>query len=171
MKVIQELHQFEDGLRPVQPSAAHDWDGEKWMMDAAKVALLEQQEVERLCAKVDAAADKARTALAGDPLKAMEYAQAAVDAQAYKDAGYPKKDVPLAVAAWVVKGRTAKQAADQILAKATKIHEALLSLRVLRLKAKEQIKVQAAKGKIDLARNASEDAIAAIRQTVASVAD
>ena len=57
------------------------------MVDAAKVALLEQQETERLCAQVDAAANSARTFLAGDPLKAMEYAQAAVDAQAYKDAG------------------------------------------------------------------------------------
>jgi len=91
MNVIQELHQFEDGLRPAQPSAAHDWDSEKWVLDAVKVAQLEQQETERLCAKVDAAADKARTALAGDPLKAMEYAQAAVDAQAYKDAGLPEK--------------------------------------------------------------------------------
>ncbi|WP_367374374.1 phage tail protein [Pseudomonas lini] len=170
MNVIQELHQFEDGLRPAQPSAVHDWDGEKWVLDAVKVAQLEQQETERLCAKVDAAADKARIALAGDPLKAIEYAQAAVDAQTYKDAGYPKKDVPMAVSAWVVKGRTAKQAADQILVKATQLHEALLALRVLRLKAKEQIKAQTVKGKIDLARNASEEAIAAIRQTVASVA-
>jgi hypothetical protein len=79
--------------------------------------------------------------------------------------------VPLAVSAWVVKGRTAKQAADQILAKDAQLHEALLALRVLRLKAKEQIKAQAAKGKIDLARNASEEAITAIRQTVANVAD
>lgn len=171
MNVIQELHQFEDGLRPAQPSAAHDWDGEKWLLNAAKVALLEQQETECLCAKVDAAADSARTALAGDPLKAMEYAQAAADAQAFQDAGYPKKDVPLAVSAWVVKGRTAKQAADQILIKATQLHEALLVLRVLRLKAKDQIKAQAAKGKIDLARNASEEAISAIGQTVTSIAD
>lgn len=171
MNVIQELHQFEDGLRPAQPSAAHDWDGEKWVLDAVKVAQLEQQETERLCAKIDAAADKARKTLAGDALKAMEYAQVAADAQTFKDEGYPKKTVPLSVSAWVVKGRTAKQAADQILAKATQLHEALLALRVLRLKAKEQIKAQAAKGKIDLARNASEEAIAAIRQTVASVTD
>jgi hypothetical protein len=171
MNVIQELHQFEDGLRPAQPSAVHDWDGEQWVLDAAKIALLEQQEAEHLCAKVDAAANSARAALAGDPLKAMEYAQAAVDAQAFQDAGYPKKDVPLAVSAWVVKGRTAKQAAEQILAKDAQLHEALLALRVLRLKAKEQIKAQAAQGKIDLARNASEEAITAIRQTVANVAD
>ncbi|MEO4014756.1 MULTISPECIES: phage tail protein [Pseudomonas] len=171
MNVIQELHQFEDGLRPAQPSAAHDWDGEKWVLDAAKIALLEQQETERLCAKVDAAADKARTALAGDPLKAMEYAQAAVAAQAYKEAGYPKKDVPMAVSAWVVKGRTAKQAAEQILSKAAQLSDHLRTLRTLRLKAKMQIRAHAAKGKIDLARSAGDEALVAIREFVSGSAD
>ncbi|RON29057.1 MULTISPECIES: phage tail protein [Pseudomonas] len=171
MNVIQELHQFEDGLRPAQPSAAHDWDSEKWVLDAVKVAQLEQQETERLCAKVDAAADKARTALAGDPLKAMEYAQAAVDAQAYKDAGYPKKDVPLAVSAWVVKGRTAKQAAEQILNKAAQLSDNLLTLRTLRLKAKTQIRVHAAKGNINLARSVGDEALMAIRELASDLAD
>ena len=36
----------------------------------------DQQFIENLCTKVDTAADRARTVLAGDPLKAMEYAQA-----------------------------------------------------------------------------------------------
>lgn len=171
MNVIQELHQFEDGLRPAQPSAAHDWDGEKWVLDAAKIVLLQQQETERLCAKVDAAADKARIALAGDPLKAMEYAQAAADAQAFQDAGYPKKDVPLAVSAWVVKGRTAKQAAEQILSKAAQWSDNLLTLRTLRLKAKTQIRANAAKGKLDLARSAGDEALVAIREFVSGLAD
>ncbi|WP_454875883.1 phage tail protein [Pseudomonas farris] len=171
MNVIQELHQFEDGLRPAQPSAAHYWDGEKWVLDAAKIAELEQQETEHLCAKVDAAADKSRIALAGDPLKAMEYAQAAVDAQAYKDAGYPKKDVPLAVSAWVIKGRTAKQAAEQILNKAAQLSDNLLTLRTLRLKAKTQIRAHAAKGKIDLARSVGDEALVAIRALASDLAD
>ncbi|MGF6486665.1 phage tail protein [Pseudomonas frederiksbergensis] len=171
MNVIQELHQFEDGLRPAQPSAAHDWDGEQWGLDAAKVALLEQQETERLCAKVDAAANSARAALAGDPLKAMEYAQAAVYAQAFQDAGYPKKDVPLAVSAWIVKGRTAKQAAEQILSKAAQLSDNLLTLRTLRLKAKTQIRAHAAKGKIDLARSVGDEALEAIREFVSGLAD
>ncbi|WLG86006.1 phage tail protein [Pseudomonas cucumis] len=170
MNVIQELHQFEDGLRPAKPSSAHDWDGEKWLLDAAKVALLEQQETERLCAKVDAAADSARTALAGDPLKAMEYAQAAADAQAFQDAGYPKKDVPLAVSAWVVKGRTAKQAAEQILSKAAELSDQLLTLRTLRLKAKTQIRAHAAKGKMDLARSVGDEALVAIREFISGPA-
>lgn len=170
MNVIQELHQFEDGLRPPQPSAAHAWDGDKWVEDASKVALLVQQEAERLCARVDTAADNARNALAGDPLKAMEYAQAAADAQAFIAEGYPKKAVPLSVSAWVVKGRTARQAADQIIANAAQFNEGMLTLRTLRLKAKEQVKAQIAKGKTDLANQVSDKAIAAIRNVVSDLA-
>jgi hypothetical protein len=169
MIVIQELHQFDGEMRLPQPSAAHDWDGEKWVLNAEKQVVLDAQDVERLCAKVDTAADSARATLAGDPLKAMEYAQAAADAQAYQDAGYPKKEVPLSVAAWVVKGRTARQAAEQILAKADQLTDYLLSLRTLRLKAKAQIRAQASKGKIDLARNAADDALVAIRELVSEV--
>ncbi|MDN3222756.1 phage tail protein [Pseudomonas nunensis] len=170
MNVIQELHQFEDGLRPPSPSVAHAWDGEKWALDASTIAVLEQQDIERLCASIDAAADRARNALAGDPLKAMEYAQAAADAQAYIDEGYPKKVVPLAVSAWVVKGRTARQAADQIVAKAAQFNESLLTLRTLRLKAKQQVKVHIAKGKTELANQVSDDAIASIRAVVSDFA-
>ena len=160
MIIIQELHQFEDGLRPAQPSSAHYWDGEKWALNLSRVVELEQRETERLCTNVDAAADNARTALAGDPLKAMEYAQA------YQDAGYPKKEVPLSIAAWVVKGRTAKQAAEQILGKAEQLTDHLLALRTLRLKAKTQIRAHATKGNIDLARSAADEALLAISQLV-----
>ncbi|NUT73458.1 phage tail protein [Pseudomonas sp. C1C7] len=168
MNVIQELHQFEEGLRPIQPSFAHVWDGEKWVFDASANAMQKQQEVERLCANVDNAADNARTFLAGDPLKAMEYAQAAADAQAYQDAGYPKKEVPLSVAAWVIKGRTARQAAEQILGKAQQLTDNLLTLRTLRLKAKAQIRTHAAKGKMDLARSVSDEALVLIRELITS---
>lgn len=168
MIVIQELHQIDGELRLPQPSAAHDWDGEQWFVNEDKVVLLQQQEAESLCAQVDAAADSARNALAGDPLKAMEYAQAAADAQAYQDAGYPKKEVPLSVAAWVAKGRTAKQAAEQILAKAEQLTDHLLTLRTLRLKTKTQIRAQATKGNMDLARIAGDEALAAIRDLLGS---
>ena len=164
MIVIQELHQCDGELRLPQPSAAHEWDGQNWVFNADRHIALDLQEAERLCAKVDAAADNARNALAGDPLKAMEYAQAAADAQAFSDAGYPKKEVPLSVAAWVAKGRSAKQAAEQILSKADQLTDRLLTLRTLRLKAKAHIRAQAAKGKMDLARSASEEALVAIRE-------
>ncbi|MFJ4197536.1 phage tail protein [Pseudomonas sp. NPDC089534] len=166
MIVIQELHQIDGELRLPQPSAAHDWDGEKWVLNAVRAGLLDQQEAERLCARLDAAADNARAALAGDPLKALEYAQAAVDAQAFQDAGYPRGDVPLSVAAWVARGRSAKQAADEILDKAAQVSDGLLALRTLRLKAKTQIRAHAAKGKLDDARRVVDDTLAAIRVQV-----
>ncbi|SDA94623.1 hypothetical protein SAMN03159443_05280 [Pseudomonas sp. NFACC15-1] len=163
MKVIQELHQYEDGLRPPSPSLAHTWEEGQWVLDEGNAAELLRQEAERLCANVDVAADSARRTLAGDPLRALEYQQAALQAQAFKDQGYPKKAVPLAVSAWVVKGRTARQAADQMLAKAAEFEANLLALRELRLKAKAQIRAYVAKGNADLAAQAADDGIEAIR--------
>ncbi|WP_192563740.1 phage tail protein [Pseudomonas gozinkensis] len=169
MNIIQELHQFEEGLRPLQPSAAHDWDGKAWVLDSARAGQLDQQAAEQLCVRVDAAADNARAVLAGDPLKALEYAQAAVDAQAFQDAGYPRNDVPLSVAAWVARGRSARQAADQILDKATRLSDSLLTLRTLRLKAKTQIRALATKGQMDQARAAADEALLAIRGLTANL--
>ncbi|MGX1173324.1 phage tail protein [Pseudomonas sp. R151218B TE3479] len=163
MNVVQELHQFEEGLRPARPSPAHDWNGDSWVLDVEKAGVLKQQEGERLCDKIDSAADSARRALAGDPLRALEYRQAALEAQAFKDQGYPKKAVPLSVSAWVVKGRTARQAADQILAKAAEFEANLLALRELRLKAKAQIRAHMAKGKADLASQVADEVLATIR--------
>ncbi|WP_434696956.1 phage tail protein [Pseudomonas sp. Z1-14] len=163
MKVVQELHQYEEGLRPPPPSAAHFWEDGTWILTDESAAELLRLEGERLCDKIDAAADSARRVLAGDPLRALEYQQAALQAQAFKDQGYPKKAVPLSVSAWVVKGRTARQAADQILAKAAEFDANLLALRELRLKSKTQIRAHLAKGKSDLATQAADDALAAIR--------
>ncbi|WP_223484123.1 hypothetical protein [Pseudomonas sp. A-RE-19] len=145
-----------------QPSPSHYWDGTQWVLSLADAAESESLDAEQLCARVDAAADSARQVIAGDPLLTLEYAKAATDAQAFKDEGYPKKAVPLAISAWVVKGRTAKQAADEILEKAAQFNESLLTLRTLRLKAKEKIKAHIAKGKMDLARDASDEAVMAI---------
>lgn len=163
MKVIQELHQYEDGLRPPAPSAAHIWVDDTWVLTEENAAEQLRQEAERLCAKIDVAADSARRTLAGDPLRALEYQQAALEAQAFKDQGYPKKAVPLSVSAWVVKGRTARQAADQILAKATEFDANLVALRELRLKAKAQVRAYIAKGKADLAAQVADDVLATLR--------
>jgi len=146
------------------PSAAHHWDGSQWSLDSLKAATIAEQEAEQLCLRVDAEADTVRQMLGGDPLRAMEYAQAVSDAQAFKEAGYPKKAVPLAVSAWVVKGRTAKDAADQILDKAAEFNSKLLTLRTLRLQAKERIRAQAGKGRLEAAKDVCEAAIEAIRK-------
>ncbi|SDY84598.1 hypothetical protein [Pseudomonas sp. NFIX28] len=151
-----------------QPSAVHEWDGSQWTADASQVVMLEQEKVEHLCSRVDAEADSVRQVLFGDPLRVMEYAQAAAEARLFKESGYPKKVVPPAVSAWVAKGRTAKQAADEMLEKAAESDSKLLAIRTLRLQAKERIRAQAAKGKQDAAQDACEAAIQAIRQVVDS---
>lgn len=86
-----------------QLSSGHCWDGNQWVQDPADAVRLKDLDVDQLCARVDKAADNARQSIAGDPLRAMEYAQAAADAKAFMEEGYPKKEVPLSVAAWVVK--------------------------------------------------------------------
>lgn len=145
-----------------QPTSAHCWDGTQWVLNPADVAELENLNAEQLCARVDAAAESARQAIAGDLLLTLEYARAVTDAQAFKEEGYPKKAVPLAISAWVVKGRTARQAADKILEKAAQFNESLLTLRTLRLKAKEKIKAHVAKGKMDLAQQVTDEVVVAI---------
>lgn len=146
MRVIQELHQFGNELRSPQPSPYHTWDGQQWIQDPLLMAALEQKESERLCTNVDTAADRARTALAGDP-QSHGIRPGRRRRSGLSKRGLPEKEVPVSVAAWVVKGRTAKQAADQILSKADQLTDHLLTLRTLRLKAKAQIRAQAAKGK------------------------
>lgn len=162
MKIIQELHQYEEGLRPPSPSPAHTWEEGEWVIADEHAAQLLHLDGERLCDRLDGAADRARRALAGDPLRALEYQQAALEAQAFKDQGYPKKAVPSSVSAWVIKGRPARQAADQILAKAAEFDSNLLVLRQIRLKAKAHIRAHMAKGKSDLAKAAFDEAFANI---------
>lgn len=152
-----------------QPTSAHCWDGTQWVLNPADVAELESLNAEQLCARIDAAADRARQAIAGDPLLTMEYARAATDAQAFKDEGYPKKVVPVAVSARVAKGRTVKQAADEILEKAAQFNESLLMLRTIRLEAKERIKTQVGKGKMDIAEKVTDEAVVAIRKMVSDL--
>ena len=86
------------------------------------------------------AADAARRTVAGDPLRAVEYERAAAEATTFAEAGYPSDAVPRSVAAWAINGRTARQAADSILAEAAAYTEALYTLREARLQAKEQIR-------------------------------
>lgn len=57
MKVIQELHQYEDELRPAPPTPAHAWEDGTWVLTEENAAELLRQEAERLCTKVDAAVD------------------------------------------------------------------------------------------------------------------
>lgn len=93
-----------------------------------------------LCQRIDAEADAARLKIIGDPTRLEEYKTAAVEAQAYKDAGYTG-EVPPSVLSWVeAKGWTAQQATDDILTVAAAWNQAKYSIRDIRLKGKELVK-------------------------------
>lgn len=122
-----------------------------------------------LCAAIDSAADSARAAVAGDPLRAVEYDRAAAEAHEFAAAGYPADAVPRTVAAWAINGRTAHEAADSILAEAAAYTEALYVIRETRLQAKEQVRALMAAGEADQAQQLAEQTIAAIQAAVAGI--
>lgn len=124
---------------------------------------------EELLYRIDAAADAARARVAGDPLRAVEYDRARIEAQAFADAGYPADAVPRTVAAWAINGRTAQQAANSILAEAAAYTEALYVIRETRLAAKEQIRTLMAAGEVEQAQQVVEHTVAAIEAAVAGV--
>lgn len=123
---------------------------------------------ESLCEKVDTAADAARRAVAGDPLRAVEYDRAASEAQAFAAAGY-QGAVPPMVEAWAINGRTAQQAADDILREAAQYNGALVQLRATRLQAKELIRAAMAEGNVELAQDITAETIASIEAAVAGI--
>lgn len=122
-----------------------------------------------LCGSIDAAADAARAAVAGDPLRAVEYEKAATEAQDFKDAGYPSDAAPRTVAAWAISGRTARQAADNILAEAAAYIEALYQIREARLGAKEQVRQAMAANQVEQARLIASTAIDSIRAAITGI--
>lgn len=121
-----------------------------------------------LCEQIDVAADAARRAVAGDPLRAVEYDRTAAEAQAFSDAGY-QGDVPPMVAAWAISGRTPQQAAEIILAEAAEYTNALIQLRTIRLQAKELIRAAMASGEVEQAKQIVTETVAAIQSAVAGV--
>lgn len=140
------------------------WDGKVFTAPQSVMPSADE-----LCTRVDTAADAARARVAGDPLRAVEYDRARIEAQAFADAGYPADAVPRTVAAWAINGRSAQQAADSILAEAAAYTEALYVIRETRLAAKEQIRTLMAAGEVEQAQQLAEQTVAAIEAAVAGV--
>jgi hypothetical protein len=147
-----------------QPDLAEEWLAE----DDAELQPGPEQTTADLCQRIDNAADRARRAVAGDPLRAVEYDRAAAQAQAFKDADY-QGTVPPMVAAWAINGRTAQQAADDILHEAAQYTGALVQLRTTRLQAKELIRTAMQAGDIEHAQDIAAETIAAIEAAVAGI--
>ena len=123
---------------------------------------------EALCQRIDTAADAARRAVAGDPLRAVEYDRARLAAEQFAAAGY-EGEVPAMVAAWAINGRTPQQAADSILAEAAAYTNALELLRTTRLAAKEQVRALMAANQVEQAQQLTDQTIAAIEAAVAGI--
>lgn len=134
-----------------------------------KPALTTTEVTAGLCLQIDAAADSARRAVAGDPLRAVEYERSATEAQAFKTAGYPANAVPRTVSAWAIGGRTAKQAADSILAESAAYTEALYQIREARLGAKEMVRQAMIAGEVDQAQDIAAETIAAIESAISGI--
>lgn len=114
----------------------HDSTGLPILIDPARVTPTAPE----LCERIDVLADAARAVIVGEPTRAIEYERTAAEAAAFKAAGYPSDNVPRSVAAWAINGRSPRQAADSILAKAAAYTEALYQIRETRLQAKELIR-------------------------------
>jgi hypothetical protein len=164
-----ELGNLPEGLTTVpRPSVDHSWSGNAWSFDATLQAANRQALTVSLCQSVDTAADVARAAVAGDALRAVEYDRARIEAEQFAAAGY-QGNVPPMVAAWAINGRTAQQAADNILAEAAQYSAALVQLRTVRLHAKELIRSAMAAGNIEHAQDIAAETIASIEAAVAGI--
>lgn len=112
---------------------SHDAEGLPILVDPVPVVLTAGD----LCDRIDAAA---RSVDALDTLRALEYSLAAPEAQAFKAAGYPAGEVPRAVLAYVINGRTPQEAADSILQASADTAELVYRMRETRLAAKESVR-------------------------------
>lgn len=151
-----------------RPTAAHRWAAGSWIFDQSLEDAHLTALLYGLCSQIDHAADDARRAVAGDPLRAVEYDRAAAEALAFAAAGY-QGEVPPMVAAWAIGGRTPQQAADSILAEAAQYNGALVQLRTVRLQAKELIRAAMVAGDVEQAQTIAAQTVASIEATVAGI--
>lgn len=143
---------------------SHDADGLPILIDPPPYL----PTTDALCTRIDAAADRARHTVAGDPLRAVEYDRARIAAEQFAAADY-QGDVPPMVAAWAINGRTAQEAADDILHEAAQYTAALIALRETRLAAKEQVRTLMAAGEVEQAQQVVEQTVAAIEAAISGV--
>lgn len=158
-EVILALNSLRPGDMPPEPVPIPDILLEK--LQPAPDALCRQLE-----ARIDQAADDARYAVVGSPVRVSEYQAAEEQARQFKDAGYPEDDIPPAVVSWAINGRSAKDAADDILREAGIWNDANMMLRKIRLEAKEAVRTQIAEGNLAAARATATAAVELINEAV-----
>lgn len=113
--------------------------------------------------QIDQAADVARATVINDPLRALEHQRAADEARAFQQAGYAG-ETPAYVKAWAdAAGLEPQAATESILAKAEAWDQALLCLRTLRLKGKQDVSRATSHAEAEAITDAT---IAAIKESV-----
>jgi len=116
--------------------------------------------------QIDQAADVSRAAVINDPLRALEHQRAADEARAFVQADYAGVTPPY-VKAWAdAAGLEPQAAADTILVQADAWDQALLALRTLRLKGKQDVLKATSHAEAEAIADA---AIAAIKESVQGV--
>lgn len=117
-------------------------------------------------AQIDQAADSARSSVVSDPLRAMEHERAALEANAFKAAGYVG-EMPPSVQAWADAAELEPQAAtDSITAEADEWQAAMYAIRAARLKGKQRVLKAVSH---DAAEVLADEAINAIRECIQGV--
>ncbi|WP_447902764.1 hypothetical protein [Pseudomonas serbica] len=117
-------------------------------------------------AQIDQAADSARGLVVGDPLRAQEHDRAAAEARTFAAGGYAG-EMPAYVKAWADAASLDPQAAaDSILVEADAWQAALLAIRTIRLKGKQDALKAVSHEAAEVVADA---AIAAIRESVQGV--
>lgn len=163
---VVELPDDHPFFRPLPPGMRLDFGVDGLPMLAQQPAPVVT--AAELCAAIDVAADAARRAVAGDPLRAVEYDRARIEAETFAAANY-QGEVPPMVAAWAINGRTPQQATESILQEAAQYTGALVQLRTVRLNAKELIRNAMAAGQVEQAKDIADETIASIEAAVAGI--
>jgi len=140
----------EDGTYVVTPLSAEDVE---------KVLVAERANA---CYYIDSLADQRRYNFVGDAGRAIEYQEARIQAQAYKDAGYAG-DVPSYVQSGMAAGQSAQESADAILAMAASWLGALDEIRKIRLATKAEINSAPDLAAVDAARESGVAQLTAIK--------
>ena len=118
--------------------------------------------------QIEQAADQARAAVLGDPLRAVEYQMAEADAKAFMVAGFDG-EVPATVQAVVDASEVSPQAATElILAESAAWRGALCEIRAARLKGKQAMLKATTHAEAESYADTAIDAIRAVSKAYAA---
>lgn len=146
MRVVEGLHIYGNEMRTPRPDDNHRWDNDEWVFDEELAASTRERLKLRLYERIDRACNAALEALSGGSLRMAEYDIAAIEAMTFKAAGYPAASIPPSVCSWMIEGRDAEQAANEIIDKAGQFKKDVYALRDIRLKSKAEVRALVSDG-------------------------